>query len=335
MRTSIVVVGALLMCALLPCNVHAIGVDLVFLGVLGNDAPAIEKTFDTRMREALSVNPEYHMLDYLASQDFRQRIGFDDFPTVSRRLVEGLRQFNSDSTVFVWVSVTNRMIHPVRRWWVRASALGEMTLKVNMYSLRFKEYAFIGDVTTSAEKSQGFIFFYPLEKGVHISALDQQEITEKLVAAAAFRSAELITAVVKSEKQKALLVSDSGGMSKYKASSISDMFSVPSVEGANLERGRKREQKTPQPAVEKPASAKEPDKKANAAPVIKPAKPAAKQDTTSAPASSAIPAKDTANSSNAKPSAPPSPEKDAQGSQGAQSVQPEKKPANADSAVSK
>jgi hypothetical protein len=323
MRTSIVVVGALLMCALLPCHIHAVGVDLVFLGVLGNDAPAIEKTFDTRMREALSVNPEYHILDYLASQDFRQRIGFDDFPTVSRRLVEGLRQFNSDSTVFVWVSVTNRMIRPVRRWWVAATALGEMTLRVNMYSLRFKEYAFIGDVTTFAEKSQGLIFFYPLEKGVHVSALDQQEITEKLVAAAAFRSAELITAVVKSEKQKALLVSDSGGMSKYKASSISDMFSVPSVEGANLERGRKREPKTPPPAVEKPAPAKEPDKKPNAASVPK---PGTKQDTTGMPAS---PAKDTAKPSSTTPSSPPSPEK------GTQGAQPEKKPANPDSTVSK
>jgi hypothetical protein len=334
MRTSAVVVGALLMCALLPCHVHAIGVDLVFLGVLGHDAPAIEKAFDTRMREALSVNPEFRMLDYLASQDFRQRIGFDDFPTVSRRLVEGLRQFNSDSTVFVWVSVKDRSIKPVRRWWVRASACGEMTLTVNMYSLRYKEYAFIGDVTASAEKPQGFIFFYPLEKGVHISALDQQEITERLVAAAAFRSAELVTAVVKSEKQRALLVSDSSGMSRYKATSISDMFNVPSVEGANVERGRKREQKTSPPEnVQKPLPAKEPDKK----PSVPATKSKAKQDTipASAPDSSALPAKDTTKSSNEKPSAPPSPENGAQGAQSAQGAQTEKKPANPDSAVSK
>jgi hypothetical protein len=117
-----------------------------------------------------------------------------------------------------------------------------------MYSLRYKEYAFIGDVSSNAEKSEGFIFFYPLETGVHISALDQDEINGRLVGAAAFRSADLISAVVKSEKTRASLASDSGGMSKYKATSISEMFNVPSVEAANVQRGRKKEPKTEAPA---------------------------------------------------------------------------------------
>jgi hypothetical protein len=232
--------GIFYACFLYPASTHAVGVDLVFLGVLGNDAPAIEKSFDARLREALSVNPEYHVIDYLTSQDYRHRIKFDDFPTVSRRLVEGLRDLSADSTVFVWVSVKNRSVKPVRRWLVRASAYGELTLTLNMYSLRYREYAFIGDVKSSAEKSEGFIFFYPLEKGVHIPASDQVEIGEMLVNAAAFRSADLINAVVKSEKQRVIFSSDTGGMAKYKAANISDMFNMPSVEGANVERGRKK-----------------------------------------------------------------------------------------------
>jgi hypothetical protein len=288
MRIRTFVSGALLMFLLSPSGVRAVGVDLVFLGVLGNDAPAIEKAFDTRIREALSVNPEYHVLDYLASQDFRHRINFDDFPTVSKRLVEGLRQFTSDSTVFVWVTVKSRTIKPVRKWLVKAAAHGEIILTLNMYSLRYREYAFIGDVCGSAEKPEGFIFFYPLETGVHISATDYVEITDNLVNAAAFRSADLITSVVRSEKARVIFGSDSGGMSKYKAASISDMFNVPSVEGANVERGRKKTAPanapkfaptpvpTPAPtpaSAAAPASATAPA--ANADKTVKPAMPAA------------------------------------------------------------
>jgi hypothetical protein len=266
---------AFIICLLSPVGTQAAGVDLVFLGVLGNDAPALEKSFDTRLREALSVNPEYHLLDYLASQDFRHRINFDDFPTVSRRLVESLRQFSSDSTVFVWVTVKNRTIKPVRRWLIKAAAYGELALTLNMYSLRYKEYAFIGEVSSNAEKSEGFIFFYPLETGVHISALDQDEINGRLLGAAAFRSADLINAVVKSEKTRASLALDSGGMSKYKSTSISEMFNVPSVEAANVQRGRKKEPKPDAPAdtlkvAPAPASKAAPAPASKAAPASAP-----------------------------------------------------------------
>jgi hypothetical protein len=263
MRASAIVFCALLISSMLPCCVRAAGADLVFLGVLGNDAPAVEATFDARIREALSVNPEFRVLDYLASQDFRHRINFDDFPTVSRRLVESLRQFSSDSTVFVWVSLKSRTIKPVRRWLIEAAAYGELTLTLNMYSLRYKEYAFIGDVSSSAEKSEGLLFFYPLETGVHISAMDQEEINGHLISSAAYRAADLIGSVVKSEKTRASLASDSGGMSKYKAASISDMFNVPSVEAASVQRGRKKEPKTDNAAIV-PASG--PDSKQSASP---------------------------------------------------------------------
>jgi hypothetical protein len=273
-----------MLCCLFPSSSRAVGVDLVFLGVLGNDAPAIEKSFDGRLREALSVNPEYHIIDYLTSQDFRRRIKFDDFPTVSRRLVEGLRDFSTDSTIYVWANVKSRSIVPVRRMLVKASALAEMTITLNMYSLRYKEYAFIGDVKSSAEKPEGFIFFYPLETGVHISAPDQVELNDKLVSAAAYRCADMISAVVKSEKQRVIFSSDTGGMSKYKAASISDMFNVPSVEGANVDRGRKRQTLTPAPApTPAPAATPAPAPAAPAQSAAKPAAPGPAEKKTPAP----------------------------------------------------
>lgn len=293
MRKNSLPIGVLFVCCLLPWGKNAYGSDLVFLGVLGNDAPAIETSFDKRLREALSVNPEYHIIDYLTSQNFRRRIKFDDFPTVSRRLVEGLRDFSNDSAVFVWASVKSRSITPVRRMLVKASAYAELTLTLNIYSLRFKDYAFIGDVKTGAEKSEGFIFFLPLETNVHISAPDQVELNDKLISAAAFRCADLIGTLVNSEKQRALFSSDSGNMSKYKAASISDMFNVPSVEGKNVEQGRKK----PAPAAVVPTPAPTPAP----APAPTPGPAAVSNAKTTAPVS---PEKDTA--TGGKPAKPDS-----------------------------
>ncbi len=240
---------------------NAGGSDLVFLGVLGNDAPILEKAFDMRLREALSVNVDYHLQDYLTSQDFRRRINFDDFPTVSRRLVESLKQFSNDSTVFIWVTVKDHSVKPQRKLLVKASAHGKLLLTVSVYSLRFRDYAFIGDVSVDFDKPEGFVFFDDIDRDLHISATDRQEIIEQLVDSAAYKSANLISAVMKSEKSHFAVPTDSTTISKYKASSISDMFNVPSVEAANVERAKKQNSRSAVPSVSTPASSQ--DKNAN------------------------------------------------------------------------
>jgi hypothetical protein len=232
----------------------------VFLGITGNDAPAIEKTFDRRVRDALSVSPECRVWDYLESQDFRRRIAFDDYSTVSRRLVESLRQFSNDSAIFVWATVRNFTMKPVRQWVVKSAVEADLTLTLSVYSLRFRDYTFIGDVHSTYLKPKEYIFFYPVERGTHISALDRSEITGKLIDAAAYQAADMITAVVRSEKAKALKGVDTTNISKRREPSISDMFSVPSVEPAAIERGRKKvitpeEQPVAPAAAAKPAPA--------------------------------------------------------------------------------
>jgi hypothetical protein len=218
----------------------ATDVDMVFLGVLGDNAAAIDKTFDKRIRNALAVFPDAHLADYLVCQEFRRRINFDDFPTVSRRLVESLRQYSSDSTMFIWATLKSSTLKPVRSWIIKSDLVGELTVELNAYSLRFREYAFIGDIHATLRKPYGYIFFYPLEKGVHINAVDRQEVMSALLDDAAFKSAHLVTTLVKSEKTRAVFGTDST-MAQYKAPSISDMFNLPSVEAAKVEVNRKKQ----------------------------------------------------------------------------------------------
>lgn len=215
--------------------------DLVFLGLMGNDAPAIETNFDRRLRDALAVTPEYHLADYQASMEFRRRINFDENPVVSRRLVETLRQFTNDSTVFAWAVVRENTLKPVRQWLVRSAIEGDITLTLNVYSLRFRDYTFIGDVRATFTKPKDFIFFYPLERGTHVSALDRTEITAHLIDSASLRAATMISAVVRSELAKSAKLNDTTDISKRRESGISDMFNMPSVEPATVEVGRKKQ----------------------------------------------------------------------------------------------
>jgi len=252
MNKSIIATIVAVVCLSVSLTNNAVAADLVFLGVLGDDAAILEKSFDMRIREAISVSNDCHVQDYLTSQDFRRRISFDDFPTVSRKLVENLRQFSNDSTTFIWVTVKNHTIKPERKWLVKASAHGKLLLTLTMYSLRYKEYAFIGDVSVDFEKPEGWVFFDDLDRDFHMSATDKQEIIDQLVDSAAFKSADLISAVEKSEKNHYALSSDSSSISKYKASSISDMFNVPSVEAANVDRARKRDSRATAPVAPTP-----------------------------------------------------------------------------------
>ncbi len=248
MKLSLKAIFAAILCtASFPSGAKAQdrSIDLVFLGLMGRDAPAIETNFDRRIRDALSVTPQLRVADYQQSQEFRRRINFDENPVVSRKLVETLWQFTNDSTVFAWVVVKENSLKPVRQWLVRSAVEGDLTLTLTVYSLRFKDYTFIGDVHVSCTKSKDFIFFYPVEKGTHISALDRTEITAQLIDRASYRSAELISAVVRSEVTKSEKLNDTTEIEKRREQAISDMFKMPSVEPAAVEVGRKRPATSP------------------------------------------------------------------------------------------
>jgi hypothetical protein len=173
--------------------------------------------------------------------ELRRRINFDENPVVSRRLVETLRQFTNDSAVFAWAVVRENTLKPVRQWLVRSAIEGDITLTLNVYSLRFRDYTFIGDVHTKFTKPKEFIFFYPLERGTHVSALDRTEINAHLIDSASFRAATMISAVVRSELAKSAKLNDTADISKRRESGISDMFNMPSVEPAAVEVGRKKQ----------------------------------------------------------------------------------------------
>jgi hypothetical protein len=79
-----------------------------------------------------------------------------------------------------------------------------------------------------------------VDEVVHISGSKRAEITEQLVDLATQKSANMIMAVIRSEGLRAARESNSGGLEAYQIPSVQDVFSVPSVEGASVNKNRKK-----------------------------------------------------------------------------------------------
>jgi hypothetical protein len=215
-------------------------IETIVIGLTSGGAPAFEESFDKRLRENLSNFPELYTADYLQTVRYRSKIRFDEFPTVSRKLVESLKQYCSDSTVFIWGAVKNYSVRPVRKNLIQGVARGEITISLTMYSLRYKDYAFCGDVAYECEEPKGFVFFGPIDESMHIPGSQRAEITDKLVNGASQKSADLIMTVIRNELAHAEKEAGAGAMDSYQIPSVQDVFSVPSVEGASVNKNRKK-----------------------------------------------------------------------------------------------
>ena len=270
--------GLVWILATAPALLFAKDIEVAVIGITQGGAPAFEETFDKRLRENLSMLPELAIVDYAQTQAYRRKIRFDEFPTVSRKLVESLKQYCTDSTMFVWGSVKKSAIKGIRKSAIKGFIRGEITISLNMYSLRYKNYAFSGDIQTDFKKRKGFVFFGEAENELLPSAIDRNEIMEQLLDSAALKSAQMVATVIKSERLHAEKESESGGANKYEIPSVSDMFNVPSVEAASVNK-KSAKIKTPIDTVSNPGPAMAPKAPEKPAPPAKPNKPIQPVDT--------------------------------------------------------
>ena len=211
--------------------------EIAFIGLNGEKAPAVEKTFDRLIREHLSVIPDVKSVDYLQIQKYQQLIFFSDNSTVSESLVGLLEKYAPESTLFVWGWVKDYKVTNVRRKLFNAALKGELTIGLTMYSLSEKKFAYSGNVKAEDYKSKGFIFLGSVDQLVHATARDRAELLEKLVNQAVENSGRIISAVAKSQTFTNTKDSD---VQQYKVPSISDVFSVPSIEAPNLDQGKSK-----------------------------------------------------------------------------------------------
>jgi hypothetical protein len=204
---------------------------VVFIGVNGSEAPAIEKTYDRLLRENLTITPDIQLVDFLQSERYKQQINFFNYPVVSKELVEKLSRFVEDTTFFIWGTVEKCQIKPARKFLFHSVLEGELVVSLTMYSLSDRAFAYSGVIKATYSKPKGIVFFRPVDQMTHISALDRTEILEKLEYSVVKNSCKMISAVIRSDLAHN---GENVDINKYNVKAVNSVMSVPVMPAKEL-----------------------------------------------------------------------------------------------------
>lgn len=210
---------------------HTIAVDkILFLGLSADGAPAIEQTFDRLLRDRLSVDPGFAVIDYIETLRCRKHIGFNNHTTVSVNMLTGLNTMLPDSVLIVWGSIKRVALEQRRRKLIKAVINAELTVHLSVYNLVEGLFAYSGDIQCFLQKPKGFIFFTPVKETPPIGASQRAAIIDELIEDAAAKSAGIISSLVRSVQLRTAPLQARTDSANGRSPSISDVFTVPSVE---------------------------------------------------------------------------------------------------------
>lgn len=203
--------------------------NVAFIGLSGNGAPSLEKGYENLLREKLSMEPEFLTKDYLECQKFRRAIRFDDYATVPRNYLENLVHIADDSMLVIWGTVKKFQLNYQPKKLIFTEIRGELQIGLHIYSLFKRDFLFIGDVSAEVFIPKGIGFFKSKQP---ISAKDRAELIAMLQREAVANSCKAITAVVRDENEE---IQNANYSKEINRPSISDVFSIPSAEPAQIE----------------------------------------------------------------------------------------------------
>ena len=207
------------------------GRDLVLLGFDGQGAPSAEKTYDRILREHLAVTPGLQLADLTQSQRFKRLINFNTHSVISKDLIESLGKYVKDTTYFAWGTVREFKVSPERKFFFQAQIKGELTIELNIYSFMEHTFSYNGTIRAIEYKNKGLIFFSPISKTIHVSALEQTEMLEKLEYEAVRKTCQMISATIRSETTRNGV---NTAEEKATAKAINEVLTTPSVEAPEI-----------------------------------------------------------------------------------------------------
>ncbi len=216
---------------------HAIYAEeaILFLGFQGDNAPAIEETMDELLRERLSVIPGVKLVDYRETLRYRHDIDFDRFSTLPLYSVDGLNEVISDTVLVIWGSIKNLRIEAIRRHLIGSGFRGELVTSVSVYDLSSRRFSHIGDIHSEALKKKGFIFFTPPERAITATSTERTEISRDLMEKTITQITGILTSLARNRQDNSAGAPPGNpDGSTARAPSISDVFTVPSMEPAKI-----------------------------------------------------------------------------------------------------
>lgn len=226
----------LLMLLFIMCQLlYAQNIPVAFLGIVPGGAPEFEKSFETDLRERLAVLSDVSLTDYNDIEYLKKKTDFLKSPVISRQFIETILYIADDNMLLVWGKVNDFSCKPVRKWLLGAEIVGTLSFSLELYSLNFKNYMYLGDIESSSSIRIPPVFFQKIEKSVHIDAQDRIQLFKMLEKDASERTISIINGFIRSIITKTGVDTDED-IKERELPSISDMFDIPSVEPSNLNR---------------------------------------------------------------------------------------------------
>jgi hypothetical protein len=212
---------------------------LLFMGLTGQGAPASSRSFEQRLRNELSMLDRVTVVDYVETQRYREMADFNRYPATSEKMLQSLLKFIPDSMLIVWGSINNIELNPIRKNIFGAAIEGKLSVGIAIYNLQQRGYSYNGNVQSTITAKEHPIYFSPVKKVIHISASRRAALTDSLISLAVFNSIAVIESVLKN-RIRVDTNKDSINNVRSNAPSISDIFTVPSIEAAQIERGNSK-----------------------------------------------------------------------------------------------
>ena len=209
---------------------------ILFMGMKGGGAPACEESFEHLLRHELTTIEALKTIDYVETQRYREMTDFLRYATVSQKSLNSLQKFISDSVLIIWGSVNSLELKPVRKNVFGAAIKGELTARILVYDLLLRGYAYNGNITGTVSARGSPVFLSPVGKVTHITAAQRASLTDSLIRSTVLSSVDVIKSILETAR-KPDSRKETETNQQNAAPSISDVFTVPSVEAARIERG--------------------------------------------------------------------------------------------------
>jgi hypothetical protein len=218
---------------MLPVSSATAATSILFLGLSGDGAPAIERTFERTLRDKITTTPDLAIIGYDESQRYRRKLDLDQTSGIPENRLAELQEYLPDSAFAVWSQIKKLTVTPVRDHLIKALIKGELQTRLVVFNVSTGSFAYSGTITSTAEKRKEYILFSPIEQ-TNVSATDRDEVINKLVVHAVTECANIIDSLHRSELQKTRPAQAEAESPGNRAPSISDVFTVPSVEAAEI-----------------------------------------------------------------------------------------------------
>jgi hypothetical protein len=208
---------------------------VLFLGFFESNSPALSKNFEKKLRQRLAVSPDFELIDYIETQRYRKMVKFDRYPSLSSALLRNLDRYITDSTLILSGEIQKINFIPVRKRLFRSVVEGELLVNFSIFDLHQKTFAFSITIHGRATREKGRILFGNVEKITTLSAAERLGMTDDMTADALTKSSSTIRSVVRSMQMQSPPPQNTIDAEVNNQPSISDVFTVPSVEATKID----------------------------------------------------------------------------------------------------